>query len=380
MLDTISMAAQLKGEYKAVFEKADMYGILENSVDAYIYDDKMMNLYDLLMQAQAEKTPVSKIIGEDIEEFCQSYFKEEAEQKTKWLAATKFIYRIAWLGVIVGLVELIWPEEESGSGVDIMPCIVGFLVGLSLVFLAWVAKKTVLKSKKLKPIVFYFLIIVVVVIGFVVAVATSVNIGIELRVKSGLLLILSGLYVAIYLVIRSVWRYRDHGTVGKYSKEESHCRKEEKEEKKAFNSDVSRRNVAQTAKTMKIRYKRLSRRYKKKHGEPMTLAQYKEKLNKERKWCDKLDVIYFVISALIILVPTINIMVTSGLTAGAFYGVIMVVVFFFIYRFQKWTDKISENVYNDMLYVLDLCITYDLDLDTVGEAIESGKITPDYTS
>ena len=80
MLDTIAMAAQLEGEYKIVFEKADMYGTLEKCSDENIRDDKMMNLYDLLLQAQMDKTPVSKIIGEDIEEFCKSYFKEEAEK------------------------------------------------------------------------------------------------------------------------------------------------------------------------------------------------------------------------------------------------------------------------------------------------------------
>ena len=74
MLDTIAMAAQLEGEYKTIFEKADMYGTLEKCSDENIRDDKMMNLYDLLLQAQIDKTPVSKIIGEDIEEFCKSYF------------------------------------------------------------------------------------------------------------------------------------------------------------------------------------------------------------------------------------------------------------------------------------------------------------------
>ena len=57
MLDTISMAAQLRGEYKTVFEKADMYGALENSGDESNNDDKMMNLYDILMQAQEDNVP-----------------------------------------------------------------------------------------------------------------------------------------------------------------------------------------------------------------------------------------------------------------------------------------------------------------------------------
>ena len=379
MLDTIAMAAQLEGEYKTVFEKADMYGTLENNSDENIKDDKMMNLYDLLMQAQTDKTPVSKIIGEDIEKFCKSYFEEEEEKLHKWLGVAKFIYNIAWWGVIAGLLEVTWPEEEGNFGffpeVDIMPIIVGFLFGLGLVFLLWITKKTVLKSKKLKPIVLYFMILFVFVISAMVSVGISVSIGIELKVKAGLLLILSGVYVAIYLIVRGAWRYCDHGTITRYSKEEKCRHKEEKEEKEAFNRDVSKRNVGRTAKDMKARYKRFSRRHEKKYGKPMTLQQYKEKLSKELKSFDKNWILYLIIDSLIVIGPTIQIIVVDGLTEGVFYGVIMVVVFFFIYRFQKWIDNISRDAYFEMLYVLELCLAYNLNLDTVGDAVESGKIT-----
>lgn len=384
MLDTIAMAAQLEGEYKTVFEKADMYGTLENSSDENTKDDKMMNLYDLLLQAQTDKTPVSKIIGEDIEEFCKSYFEEEAEKTHKWLRIAKFIYDIAWWGVIVGLLEVIWPEEESGFGffteVDIMPIVVGSLFGIGLFFLIWIAKKKVLKTKKLKPIVLYFLILFVFFIIFLMSVGVSVKISFEWKVKAGLLLILSGFYVVMYLIVRGVWRYHDHGTLTRYSKEEKRHRKEEKKEKKEFNRDVSKRNVAQTAKVMKSRYKRFSRYHEKKYGESMTLQQYKEKLSKELKRFDSYWIIYLVIDTLFVLGPTIQIMMRDGVTDGVFYGVIMGVTFFFVYRFQKWIDNLSKDTYFEMLYVLDLCITYDLDLDSVGEVVEAGKISLDFMS
>lgn len=378
MLDTIAMAAQLEGEYRTVFEKADMYGLLENSSEENVYDDKMMNLYDLLMQAQTDKIPVSKIVGEDIEGFCKSYFKEEKEKTFKWLSVAKFIYNIAWWGMIAGILEVIFPEEGSSVGffpeVNIMPLIIGFSLGLFMVFLGLIAKKTVLKSKKLKPIVFYFLIIFVLVISVVLAMVISVKIGIELKVKAGLLLILSGLYVVVYLIIRSVWRYCEHGTITRYSKEEQRRLKAEKAEKEEFNKDVAKQNVVQTAKDMRSRYKRLSQRHEKKYGESMTLQQYKDKLNKELKDFDKHGIIYLVIDALFVLGPTIYIISTDGLTDGVWYGVIMTVIFLFVYRFQKWVDNTSKESYDEMIYVLDLCITYDLDLDTVGEAVESGKI------
>lgn len=376
MLDTIAMAAQLEGEYKSVFEKADMYGMLENAGDESSIDDKMMNLFDLLMQAQADKTPVSKVIGEDVEEFCKSYFKEEKETKSKWLGFLKFIYDIAWWGVIAGIFELIIPEE-GGFGfipeVNIIPIIAGVLVGLALLLLTMVLKRTVLKSKKLKPIGFYFLILSIGVIGVVVAVIISSQIGIELKIKAGLLLVVSGLYVTVYFIVRSIWRYQEHGTITKYSKEETRRRKEEKREKEEFNKDIAKQNVAQIAKDMKSRYQRISRQHEKKYGKPMTLQQYKEKLTKELKSFDKYEILFIVGDALIILIPTIGIIVKDGMSNGVVYGLIMIVIFFFVYRFQIWTNNICKESYYEMIYVLDLCLTNGWDLDTVGESVKSGE-------
>lgn len=82
MLDTLSMAEKLKGDYRKVFEKADMYSIL-SSENEEAGDEKMMNLYDLLLEAQSNEKPVEKIVGTDIETFCKDYFKVEQDAKEK---------------------------------------------------------------------------------------------------------------------------------------------------------------------------------------------------------------------------------------------------------------------------------------------------------
>ena len=74
-----------------------MYGMLVME-DESDYDDKMMNLYDFLIQSQADNTPVSRIIGENVEDFCESYFKKE--KKTNWDKIVNFIYRVAWLSEV----------------------------------------------------------------------------------------------------------------------------------------------------------------------------------------------------------------------------------------------------------------------------------------
>ena len=80
MLDTISMAEKLRGDYRKAFEKADMYCVI-SSENEEAADDKMMNLYDCLLEAQNNEKPIEKIIGKDIEKFCKEYFKTDKEEK-----------------------------------------------------------------------------------------------------------------------------------------------------------------------------------------------------------------------------------------------------------------------------------------------------------
>ena len=94
MLDTISMADQLTGNYKTVFEKADMYCLIEAGSTEEA-EEKIMNLYDLLLQAQEENKPVEKIIGNNLEAFCKEYFAPIEEAKKKWYVfLTEGLYRI----------------------------------------------------------------------------------------------------------------------------------------------------------------------------------------------------------------------------------------------------------------------------------------------
>ena len=158
MLDTISMADKLKGDYRKVFEKADMYSSVAGG-DLEENDEKIMNLYDVLIQAQQEEKPIEKIIGSDLEEFCMSYFEREEETKEKWyIVIPKTIYGIM---KVVFICTLIWmfPSEDTSSVLEmkqnVSPYIAGVVLGFALVFIGNdILKKVIFKSKKIKPIVF----------------------------------------------------------------------------------------------------------------------------------------------------------------------------------------------------------------------------------
>lgn len=69
----IEMKGRLQGKYAEVFKKAEVYAGFQ-SLDEKTRDEMLMELVDILLTAQKKNTPVGKIIGNDVDAFCRSYF------------------------------------------------------------------------------------------------------------------------------------------------------------------------------------------------------------------------------------------------------------------------------------------------------------------
>lgn len=88
--------------YKKAFEDVSMYAIA-HYLSGEKYEEAMLNLYDVLFQAQADGQPVEKIIGKDVEEFCKYYFADYGLQDvTRTLSKqivgyTVIVYLFEWL-------------------------------------------------------------------------------------------------------------------------------------------------------------------------------------------------------------------------------------------------------------------------------------------
>lgn len=59
--------------YKKTFEDVNAYA-RSNFLSGDKYEEAMFNLYDVLFQAQTDGKPVEKLVGYDIQQFCQQYF------------------------------------------------------------------------------------------------------------------------------------------------------------------------------------------------------------------------------------------------------------------------------------------------------------------
>ena len=71
--DYILLQDRLKGEYKDAFQKVQMYST-SNLIGEDTESELMMELLDHMLMAQEEGKPVSTIVGDDIEGFCEIFF------------------------------------------------------------------------------------------------------------------------------------------------------------------------------------------------------------------------------------------------------------------------------------------------------------------
>lgn len=195
----------LKGEYKKAFEQVELYGTLQG-IGEEIMNDKMVNLYDMLLTAQQEERPVEKIIGKSTEVFCKDYF-EDYDIK-EWIQEVPYrIYRLAVVVFILEFMEVfLWGEQTDllHATSDMVPWICGVAGALLLDIVANIILKPMMfKTKKIPPMAYYFLIILLffVMLVFDVMVIMKRN---SITMPALPMLIISGVYIAGFLGYRKI--------------------------------------------------------------------------------------------------------------------------------------------------------------------------------
>ena len=148
--------SKLKGEYRDVFEKVDIY-VGATSIDSVSKEELLSSLLDTFLAAQEEGKPVEKITGKNINRFCSEIcsgygFKEH------FMAFFEYIKPMVMIFCIWTLLEAIFYFSELGTiqglsyfdymvGID---TISGYLFGLILGYLIDFVGNKILKHIMLK--------------------------------------------------------------------------------------------------------------------------------------------------------------------------------------------------------------------------------------
>lgn len=277
MMDYTAMAEQLSGEYRTIFEKVELYSDM-NGVLEEIKADKLMNLLDLLMTAEAEQKPASDIIGSDIKKFCKEYFSDY-DMHIKISEIPSKIYEMAWILFISLLLDVFLLDHPTKNLIymksDILPIISGIMVGILLaILLKYLIGPVIYRSKRIPSSIYYVLLILLWISFIIISICIIGDRNFQL--PSFPFLLASVSYIIIYLIFRSVIRYRKTGTIRKvkptYSGYEFHLTKLGLDSKDIKDA---------TQKSLVKRFQRINKRRLRRNQTAMTTQEFIDKVRKE---------------------------------------------------------------------------------------------------
>ena len=307
MLDILAMEEKFTGEYKRAFAKISMYGTM-TAIDSDKYEDRVMNIYDILLSAQEDGKPVEKIIGRDIEGFCRTYYANHSG--AEWIGHIfKRAFRLMLILAVYSLLELVLTLAEDANNAGFMgievnaaPFLIGVLVGFVVIGIDNVAKhRLLLKTDKIKNGVF--------AVGTLIVFAICVAVGIVLfgnldaKMPLWLMLAISGGYSVLYLLIAGIVRFVKNGTL-------KNIDKMGRQELKEFNKELTLEyDIKTSAEGMAEQFDKMKKKYAKKGKPEPEYADFVKKMRNDHKSTKYIELLFIVF---IVVVSVVNVAINMG--------------------------------------------------------------------
>ncbi|MEE1315202.1 MAG: hypothetical protein UHS49_05505 [Faecalimonas sp.] len=346
MLDTMNMAKQLHGEYKAAFEWMDIYS-MSLEMDAQIKDEKLMEFYDFLVEAEYEGKSVEKIVGRDIEIFAKNLFEEKKESYgLKDLFEGLFV--ISFTVLLIAVTNLLLDDTK----IDLLPIV-------TVLGIAWIINKFVKHflqpmalKKKMKPIVYCFIALGSYLFSFVLAFIICGILDLQLYMNSWTLIVFAGAYFVTYLIIKVVLKWREGDKA--YNQ-----RKEEKKIVKEFNKEIAKDSQTEICvKMMAKRFQRIQKR-RNKRGKEYTFEDFATLIRKEKSTSKKWNIVMYVCFALMVLCPSIDIILHDGILNGLVFMAIAGALEFSLCR---WSIRTGDESSDMQVKIIDECEEKGIDI------------------
>lgn len=335
------MAGQLNGDYRDVFEKTELYGMIR-SIDSDVQDDLMMNLFDLLLTAQTNNKPVQKVVGADIEKFCRDYFPNyNTRERMRGLPAR--LYQSMCFIFLMELLDFFLIDENVDlfhARTDLTPYLGGIACSLLFTIIADTFVRPLIFRLRIRPIFYYAGLLAL--FGAMIWAGITLTDGMSLHIPMFLILLVSGIYIAVYLVIRSVWRYRHGESIFRY-----------KTETKDFDQ-INKNNALKQLMldTMLKKYKNQNQRLEKKNKAKLTPHEFTEKVRADyRRAQHSWKWILWIFAALIAaaIIPTAC---TSTIPDTILFALILLVIEGWI---CQWVLRSEQNNNQLRKEILDAC-------------------------
>jgi DNA-binding ferritin-like protein (Dps family) len=317
----------LTGEYRNVYEKVEIYALSTDTTQEE-KDECMMNLLDSLLTAQKAGEPVEKIVGSDVESFCEEYFSSFFEEKrSRWYNVGKGLYNISWVIMIFSLVEMLFQLEDgitlTQMKTDMLGYLVGILVGVVYAildeFLGTALRRKILRSKKKVRAGLYACGVLMLLVLLVIL--STIVVG----EKEILVPMLPALLVAMtYVVIWLLGRYHETGSIRRNKKN----RKYQAELKEVEKQAEVRQLQKQYVNAVRKQYQSINKKRERKGKALMTPEEFTEWKKKQvgKGWGTE---IWFYVGLTMGFLGILYDTAKDGMSLDFLFAVVLLIVIYF---------------------------------------------------
>ncbi len=369
----VIMKDKLRDTYLEKFEFVELYG-QQNLISSKVMNEKMMDLIDMLLEAQENGTPAEQIVGSDTLGFCKNYFADFTAADML-LSLAKGLVCPAWVLLIFESLILFFARSEDGFGFfsfkdDISPFLIGFfspaLMSMIANIICFIMAKRGNYSKKTYSavhIIFSVLSIVLIVVLLVCVLALDI----EVEIPCAAILLPAAAYLLIYYGIVIINRFVRYGTLkAPDSGYETSFKALVKDEMNKY--DVT--NDPDIVKTYAKRYCRVNKKRVRRGLEKLTTEEFFKKQNRDNKYASWIGVIggYGVFFCIIGVLGE-GIEFESSLDGVIFFAILAVFALLIVKLFRK-TGSIAMG---QQVKILAACSEKNLELDKYYEALLAEK-------
>ncbi len=369
MLNTYSMAQNLQGDYRRFFQQAvNMANLQDKNLR---HDEKLVNLFDVLAKAQRENRSLESVVGTNHEEFLTDYFAAIKQYEGWHILFANIFYKTF---LIVGMATLFFCLTDIGLGwgtlsrTDNVFIYLGLLATVMIFNLTYsiFIRRWMMRSKNFSIAKYYASVI----IFFLIALALIYFISgyVKLPVKRLYILITCVTYLAIYLLVRSIARLKDHGNIFAVSNSERIIRREQKDRNRIFDREVRDiEDYSSYVDALTANYNRINSRRTDSGKEPLTLKEF-EKIIARRGLFTKIVVIVLLgIMAVTLVWQTIRYFAIGPVSTALLCTFLLVMVCLIVYKL--FIRILIRSIIIPPRIIRD-CISNDLSLNDFNDVIK----------
>ena len=339
-MNYINLSAGLKGEYKEAYERAVAY-VTTKSYEGSFVDERMTELYDVLLTAENERKPVRNIIGDDYHSFLRSFFSDFGI-KERIFSIFAALFRVTLIVLVFIAIDILASENPLDTliygNLDSFTVIGGFGSGIlamvisSLTFAPYIGKAKKVNTNLLSILLFAVLSLIIVAEIFLFEQFEDVFKNIRAGVLYASVICVA--YSISYLIGRTIYRYKKFGTVFNISKQ-------------IYNKSYFR-NI-EDAQLEYTTLKSLQKKSKKMLGKGKTPEEFRECIERTAQ-SNKLGNVLMIITLVIICVGSI---VSTALNSTpmdtAIFALVVIAIEYLIAHFFVKQDKKATAIINKIL-------------------------------